>query len=194
MISTLKLPFEFNPRKLKKDLGKFAEAEWTPHFNTQYYEGDWSGIALRATRNAILGGLYPDPVSADDYENTLNLTRCDYLPEVLKTFKCDLESARLLRLGAAAKIREHRDYKMSYEDGIARVHVPVLTNPQVEFFLDKKPIKMNEGEVWYLNLNLPHSVINHGAEVRVHLVLDCVVNDWFRRFFRHQFEASRLAD
>ena len=183
MTSTLKFPFAFDVERLKSDLSKFGEADWTPHFNTQYYEGDWSGIALRATRNAKLGGLYPDPVAADGYENTAQLSRCDYLPEVLKTFECEMESARLLRLGAAAKIREHRDYTMSVEDGVARVHVPVQTNPQVEFFLDRKLVKMDEGEAWYLNLNLPHSVINHGSNVRVHLVLDCVVNDWFESFF-----------
>lgn len=182
MISTLKLPFVFDSGKLKNDLNKFAESDWTPHFNTQYYEGDWSGIALRSTRNAKLGGLYPDP-TAEEFEDTGYLSRCDYLPEVLKTFKCELESARLLRLGAKARILEHRDYKMSFEDGVARIHIPVLTNPQVEFFLDKKPVQMSEGEVRYLNLNLPHSVINHGTNERVHLVIDCLVNDWLREFF-----------
>lgn len=183
MISTLKFPFEFDSQKLKSDLSKFAESDWTPHFNTQYYEGDWSGIALRAAPNAILGGLYPDPTAGNGCENTAHLRRCDYLPEVLKTFECETESVRLLRLGAAAKIREHRDYKMSYEDGVARVHIPVRTNSRVEFFLDKNTVEMDEGEAWYLNLNLPHSVVNHGAETRVHLVLDCIVNDWLRRFF-----------
>ena len=182
MISTLKFPFEFDSQKLKSDLSKFNESDWTPHFNTQYYEGDWSGIALRAVRNAILGGLYPDP-TAEGYEDTVHLRRCDYLPEVLKIFECETESVRLLRLGAWAKIREHRDYQTSFEDGIARIHIPVQTNPQIEFLLDKKLVKMDEGEVWYLNLNLPHAVFNHGSETRVHLVLDCVVNEWLSQFF-----------
>lgn len=183
MTDTLKLPFVFDSEKLKEDLDKFSEFDWTPHFNTQYYEGDWSGIALRATPNAILGGMYADPF-AERFEDTTNLTRCDYLPEVLGSFECELESARLLRLGARAKIREHRDYLMSYEDGVARIHIPVQTNPQVEFFLDNNLVRMNEGEAWYLNLNLPHSVVNHGDDTRIHLVIDCVVNDWFRNLFR----------
>lgn len=185
MISALKLPFYFDPQSLKNDLSKFDGADWTPHFNTQYYEGDWSGIALRAVRGAKLGGLYPDPAAAaEGYEDTAHLLRCDYLPEVLKTFECEMESVRLLRLGARARIREHRDYKMSFEDGIARFHIPVQTDPQIEFSLDRKIVEMKEGEAWYLNLNLPHSVVNHGASVRVHLVFDCVVNDWLRGFFK----------
>jgi hypothetical protein len=37
---------------------------------------------------------------------------------------------------------------------------------------------MAAGEAWYLDLNLPHSVTNHGPTDRVNLVVDCVVNDW----------------
>jgi hypothetical protein len=33
---------------------------------------------------------------------------------------------------------------------------------------------MNEGEAWYLNFNLYHSVENNGRDERVHLVIDCV--------------------
>jgi hypothetical protein len=31
---------------------------------------------------------------------------------------------------------------------------------------------------WERNINLPHRVHNRSAVDRVHLVLDCVVNDW----------------
>ncbi len=39
---------------------------------------------------------------------------------------------------------------------------------------------MGEGEAWYLDLNLRHTVRNRGDETRIHLVIDCVVNDWLR--------------
>jgi hypothetical protein len=39
---------------------------------------------------------------------------------------------------------------------------------------------MNEGECWYLNVNFPHKVANRGATDRVHLVIDCAVDDWLR--------------
>jgi hypothetical protein len=39
---------------------------------------------------------------------------------------------------------------------------------------------MKEGECWYHNFNLPHRVANRGTADRVHLVLDCVLNDWLR--------------
>jgi hypothetical protein len=39
---------------------------------------------------------------------------------------------------------------------------------------------MNEGELWYLNVNQPHHVTNRSTTDRIHLVIDCVVNDWLR--------------
>jgi hypothetical protein len=181
MISILKFPFSFDAERLKDDLRNFAPEDWTPHFNTQYYEGDWSGIALRAAKDANVE-LYPDP-TATEYADTKMLARCAYVPEVLAAFKCEIETARLLRLTVGSNIREHRDFKLGFEDGFVRVHIPMQTNRQVEFYLDGEFLQMNEGEAWYLNFNLKHRVRNGGAEDRIHLVIDCVLNDWLREFF-----------
>jgi len=40
---------------------------------------------------------------------------------------------------------------------------------------------MKAGECWYLDLSLPHWVENHGSTDRVHLVIDCDVNEWLRK-------------
>ena len=181
MISTLKLPFEFDAVGLQEDLRNFGPEEWTPHFNTQYYEGDWSGIALRAAANAHVA-LYPDP-SAETYVDTDALGVCPSVRTVLDSFECETESVRFLKLGPGAVIREHKDYRLSFEDGIARIHIPVKTSVDVEFYLGGQRVEMNEGEAWYLNFNLPHSVRNNGRDERVHLVIDCLVNDWLSQFF-----------
>lgn len=181
MKSTLKLPFEFDVRPVQEDLRNFAAGDWTPHFNTHYYEGDWSGIALRAAENAHVA-LYPDP-TVERFVDTESLDRCPSVNAILKWFECETESVRFLRLGAGASIREHRDYKLSLEDGVARVHIPVKTSEAVEFYLDGNRIEMKEGEAWYLNFNLPHSVKNNSGEARTHLVIDCIANDWLRAFF-----------
>lgn len=181
MTSTLKLPFSFDANALQDDLLQFSATEWTPHFNTQYYEGDWSGIALRAAANAHVG-LYPDP-TAESYVDTPELDRCSAVRDALTRFECATESVRFLRLGSGAKIKRHRDHKLSVDDGLARVHIPIKTSADVEFYLDDVRVTMNEGEAWYLNFNLYHSVENNGRDERVHLVVDCVVNDWFRGFF-----------
>ena len=136
MIESLKLPFDFDAAAMKRDLQKFSPDDWTPHFNKSYYEGDWSGIALRAAKNTHFQ-IYPDP-KAESFESTEMLKRCAYIPKVLDFFECELETARFLRLEAGAKILEHRDYKLGLEDGVARIHIPLETNPQVEFWLNKR--------------------------------------------------------
>lgn len=178
MLKYIKLPLTFDPADLQADLRQVAPDEWQAHFNSRYYEGDWSGVALRA-----LGGnaaqLYPDP-TAKEFADTPILTRCANLQQALAAFHCPLQSVRLLKVGPGSRIREHKDYNLSLEDGEIRLHVPITTNPEVEFFVDGERVGMQAGECWYINFNLPHRVANLGATTRIHLVMDCVVNDWLR--------------
>lgn len=182
MITHWKLPLYFDPARLADDLARIGPDEWTPHFNTAYYQGDWSGVALRSVRGAPMP-LYPDPAAQGTFEDTEVLRRCPYFQAVLAAFQCPLESVRLLRLKAGSHIREHRDYMLGFQDGVLRIHVPITTNPEVDFLLEGQRIPMGVGEAWYLNFSLPHSVANRGDTDRVHLVIDGVVNDWVRRVF-----------
>ena len=182
MIDAHRLSLTFDAAALRAEVSNFESSDWTPHFNTHYYEGDWSGIALRAVKGAHVE-LYPDPVARDGYVDTAMLERCPYSKHVLSTFQCELETARFLRLTAGSTIREHRDHKLGYEDGVVRIHVPVTTSPQVTFTLNGRRIEMLPGEAWYLNFNLPHSVKNASDIDRVHLVVDCILNDWLRDLF-----------
>ena len=177
-IKACRLPLAFDAARLQADLELIAPDEWIPHFNAQYHEGGWSGVALRA-----IGGkaaqLYPDPL-ATAFADTPVLERCPSLREALAVFQSPLQSVRLLRIAAGAGIREHRDYNLGFEDGEIRMHIPITTNPGVEFVLDGQRMDMRPGECWYLDFNLRHHVRNHGATDRVHLVIDCRVDDWIR--------------
>ena len=172
------LPLRFDPTGLQSDLATLGGGEWIAHFNTGFFDGDWSGVALRAAE-AAASPMYAD-TSHQDFANTDLLRRCRHLRAVVESFQCPLRSVRLLKLAAGSNIREHRDYDLGYDAGEVRIHVPVVTNPGVEFFLDSRRIVMNEGECWYLDLNLPHRVQNRGAADRVHLVIDCQLSDWLR--------------
>jgi len=100
--------------------------------------------------------------------------------EALRRFGDGLRSARLLKLAPGSCIREHRDYGLSMENGEARLHVPISSEDGVEFYLDGELMPMEPGECWYLDLDRPHRVQNLGRSDRVHLVLDCVADDWLR--------------
>jgi quercetin dioxygenase-like cupin family protein len=63
-----------------------------------------------------------------------------------------------------------------------------VTDPRVGFFLGGERVPLGEGECWYMDFNLPHRVENDGDAARVHLVVDCVVNEWVRSLFPSEWE------
>jgi Aspartyl/Asparaginyl beta-hydroxylase len=179
MRASLKLPLQFEPARLQADLREITAEEFVAHFNTAYYQGDWSVAPLRS-----VGGrarhIYPDPTAKNAFADTPLLAHCPYVRHVLASFSCPQQAVRFMRLKPGSTIKEHRDYELGVEDGEVRVHIPVVTNPEVEFVLSGVRVDMKEGECWYHNFNLPHRVANKGTVDRIHLVLDCVVNDWLR--------------
>lgn len=174
MIDRHRLDLAFDPAALQADLAALSSEGWLPHFNRDYYDGDWSGLVLRGPAS---GGatLY---AAEGEMEDQPLLALCPAFREVMAAFRCPLRSVRLLRLGPGAIIREHRDYDLGVDRGEVRLHVPVRTNPDVAFHLNNRRVDMAEGEVWYLDLSRPHRVANRGETGRIHLVLDMVLDDW----------------
>lgn len=170
-----RLPLHFDAAALQSDLAGLLAGEWAAHFNLGYHDGGWTGIGLR-TVGGDPQALFPPPDAL--YEDTPLLARCPTIRAALAELRAPLQSVRLLRLAAGSVIREHRDDRLSLAEGSARLHVPIATNPEVEFYLDGVRLAMAEGECWYVDFSLPHRVQNLGASDRVHLVIDCTVNDW----------------
>src|SRR3569623_1862849 len=178
MHSVARLPLNFDAQGLAEDYKKIGASEWGAHFNRDYFQGDWSGVSLHGKTSDINPLLVGS--EANDYDASGVKERSPHLNAVIESFHCPLRSVRLLKLAEGSIIREHRDYDLGYEEGQIRIHEPVITNPQVEFYLENKRIIMIPGECWYLDLHLPHRVYNRGTTVRIHLVIDCVLNDWLR--------------
>ena len=177
----LRLPFTFDAALMARDLESLKAVGWTEHFVKQNYDGDWSVIPLRGQAGAThpVMMIYADP-TATEFEDTPMLKRCPYFRAVLDTFKCPLQAVRLMRLSPGSRIKEHNDHELSVEEGTLRIHIPVVTNPNVEFYLNRSRVIMEAGSAWYLRLSDPHSVTNNGASDRVHLVIDALVNDWIK--------------
>ena len=178
----LRLPFDFDPARLRADLARVAPDEWIPHMQRRHYDGQWSGAALRSIGGAS-ENIVPDARDGATFHATALLDRCPYFREVLATFHCPLQAVRLLRLHAGSSIAEHVDHALDFDDGEVRIHIPIVTSDDVKFYLDGARLVMAPGECWYTNVNLPHSVDNRGATDRIHLVIDCHVDDWLRGVF-----------
>ena len=185
-----RLPFRFDADELASEVARIEEREWVAHFNTRDYEGSWSGVALRG-----VGGradrICPDPSAIAQFRDTAVLRRSPALRSVLDAFECELSCVRLLKLAAGSSIKEHRDGGLSAVHGEARVHIPIVTDDDVEFFLDGELVPMLAGETWYLDLELPHRVDNRSSRDRVHLVIDCIVDEWLGELLRAAAPAER---
>lgn len=175
--SRFDIPFDIG--KLKIELASIPASAWTPHFNKACYCGEWSAVPLLAPKGEShpIRQICSNPgVSA--YVETLLLKRCPWFLQLLSQFNCELLSTRLLKLGAGSRILRHRDHELSLEEGVARIHIPLVSDTDVRLRLDDRAYNCLPGEVWYMNFSLPHEFENNSHVDRVHLVVDCVVNAW----------------
>ncbi|HYK44135.1 MAG TPA: aspartyl/asparaginyl beta-hydroxylase domain-containing protein [Parafilimonas sp.] len=155
---------------------------WLPHVNKKHYTGEWQVLALRSA-GGNLKHIVADQMNETAFIDTALM---DQLPSVKKftaNLECPVMSVRLLNLKSGAIIKPHRDFDLCFEKGEARIHLPIFTNEAVEFILDEERLLMKEGECWYINANLSHSVANYGRTDRLHLVIDCTVNEWLKNIF-----------
>ena len=176
------LPLYFSTEKLFDALNAIRQC-WLAHFVTSNYEGDWSVIPLVALAGAS-DDMISDPSKPPEaYAPTPSLLAAPYFQKILNSFHCPITSVRLMKLASGSCIKEHRDLDLSMACGVVRLHIPITTNPDVEFYVEDERAVMAPGECWYLDATLSHRLANHGRTDRVHMVLDCVVNDWLRALF-----------
>jgi len=185
VIKYIRLPFRFDAKLLQQATNQITQQHWKLHYQTKHYTGGWTVLSLRSI-NGNTDNIYVSPIENELYENTSFLEQSEYFKEVLSTFECELKAVRLMKLEPGAVIKEHRDADLAFEKGEIRLHIPITTNPLVDFFLDKERMELKEGECWYMNFNLPHALENKSNEDRIHLVIDAVVNDWVKNIFSNE--------
>lgn len=64
-------------------------------------------------------------------------------------------------------VDEHESLRVSH-----RIHLPLITNPRVRFFIDGVPHRFEAGRAVEVNNQLSHSVMNDGTSGRVHFIFD----------------------
>jgi quercetin dioxygenase-like cupin family protein len=182
LIRHIKFDYSFDVERLQFDVTKALSLNWINHYNTEAYSGNWSSIALMS-QGGNIDNIYALPSNSHEVINTEILESCSYFKEIIERFPFQKTSVRLLCLAAGAEIKPHKDYCLGYEDGCFRIHIPVITNKEVEFILDDEKLYMAEGECWYINANFTHSVANRGKQDRIHLVIDGIRNTWTDELF-----------
>lgn len=180
LVRAIKFPFTFDKQRLQDDVAKIMSYKWTDHYNKNDYNGKWTSVALMS-ENGKSDSILAMNSKAIHYTDAL--LSCAYFKSILDNFPFEKTAVRLLNLTAGTEIKPHRDYCLGYEDGSFRLHIPIITNPDVIFILDDKRLVMEEGDCWYINANFTHSVVNNGTADRIHLVIDGLQNEWTDALF-----------
>ena len=79
--------------------------------------------------------------------------------------------AMVTRLGPGCRIARHKDSHPSF--AVAhRIHVPLVTNPDVEFIVGPERVPPRAHYAFELNNLMFHQVTNNGDSARIHFIFD----------------------
>lgn len=190
MICFAKIPL-VPPNSVAAELAHYPST-WRSHFNTSHYQGAWTVLPLRTP--AGKDSIVPDLMGEQAYADTAHMHHFPSVGALVRSLECPVQSVRFLNLKAGANIKPHRDHELAFEKGEARLHFPIVSNPDVEFYVEGKCVDMHPGTCWYINANLVHHVHNRGTTDRIHLVIDCQVNDWLRGLFARADKQTKGED
>jgi hypothetical protein len=103
------------------------------------------------------------------------------LPAIAKFYEesgFKIMGSRLLRLDPGTFLHEHRDFVYLEQVQRYRLHVPLITNQNAFIVGPGFKVHFERGHMWKLDpKSTVHSACNFGDKPRVHLMLDCYVNE-----------------
>jgi sulfotransferase family protein/aspartyl/asparaginyl beta-hydroxylase len=166
----IQLPLRFDAAALAAEVGAFDETEWRPH--PQGFPGN-SALPLVAVNGDPNNDGLAGPMRPTEY-----LARLPYLTQVLSSLGIVLGRTRLMRLSGQSEVSPHIDQAYYWAERM-RVHVPIITQPGVQFYCGDAQINMAAGECWIFDTWRLHRVHNDSDEMRIHLVADTVGGDGF---------------
>ena len=161
---------------------------------TKYTKGsDWTAIALKGYSKDPLDvtkpGVLKTKVKSDSklqWTELYNVPEMKPILDILETIPCRMERVRFMKLEAGKVIGKHTDKidkDLGIEDGkITRLHMPVRTNDLVTFSIwddniFKQEFKLEPGHFYYTDVRKAHAVENLSDTDRIHLVMDCYINE-----------------
>jgi hypothetical protein len=150
----------------------------------RYHDRGWSAIGLISHE----GNPHELKWLPGKYVKTPVLTLAPYLESIIDSFQCDKQRVRLMALQPGKNIYWHYDGSESIDTNInARLHIPIITNPGVQFQICHEDQIWRPGELWYGDFSFPHRLRNGGRAERIHLVLDLKVSDYVTSLFPPSF-------
>jgi hypothetical protein len=160
----VKLPMRFDAAQLAREVRALPQSAWVPH--------PTGFVGNEAVRLITPGGRPTDDLGGE-MGPTEQLLACPYVMEVMAAIGAVWGRSRLMGLGPGADVPPHIDSHYYWRTHW-RIHIPVITNPDVTFTCGAETVHMQAGESWVFDSFRPHNVHNGGSDQRIHLVLDTV--------------------
>ena len=165
----VRLPIRLDVARLQHELAQFSDADWAAH--PLNYKGN------SAIRLISANGEENDDVSGEMMV-TPSLQRCQYVQQVFAAFQSVLTRSRFMRLAPGDIVPPHCDINYHWINR-TRIHIPIVTHPDVRFKCDGVEVHMAAGEAWIFDNWRRHSVENNSDITRVHLVIDTCGSPFF---------------
>ncbi len=170
----IRLPFNFDVEQLQQEVAQFSEERWMAH-------------PSRLTGNSALPLVSVNGQDNDDFsgpmEETPHLQKCPYVRQIMSEFNEVIARSRFMRLAGKSEVSPHVDFNYHWYSRI-RIHIPVITNPEVIFHCGDEAIHMAAGECWIFDSWRLHQVVNNSEQTRIHLVIDTAGSGEFWRRVR----------
>ncbi|MET0290763.1 MAG: sulfotransferase [Steroidobacteraceae bacterium] len=175
-----RLPLRFDVARLREEVASLPESAWADHPNK--LDGNSSVRLISAgggENDAVDGPMLPTP----------HLARLPYVQQVLASFGVVWSRSRLMRLTPGADVPPHSDINGHWFSRV-RVHIPILTRPEVRFHCGDADVHMAAGEAWIFDNWRPHRVENRSPEQRIHLVADTTGSAAFWQLVARSMQAG----
>jgi LPS sulfotransferase NodH len=157
-----RLPIRANVERLRAEVAALPASAWARHPN------DIKGNS--AVRLVSVEGGENDDVNGRMLP-TQHLQSMPYVRQIMAGFGVVWSRARLLRLAPGATVPEHADINYHWYNRV-RLHIPIVTRPEVRFFCDDQSVHMAAGEAWIFDNWRLHRVENFTPDERIHFVAD----------------------
>ncbi|PIC00283.1 aspartyl/asparaginyl beta-hydroxylase domain-containing protein [Caulobacter sp. X] len=166
------LPLLFDAARLQAEVAALPPEAWVSHPDQVPGNSAVRLITAGGSENdGVQGRMAPTPW----------LEAMPYMKQALAGFGVVWSRSRLMRLAAGAGVPEHADINYHWHTRV-RLHIPVLTWPEVRFHCDGEAVHMGAGEAWVFDNWRRHHVENNAVGERIHLVADTTGTAAFWRF------------
>ncbi len=167
-----RLSVRFDADRMREEIDRIPPSAWAAHPNDIPGNSSIRLISVNGTQNDDVNGRMA---------MTPHLAKLPYLRQILGSFGVVWGRSRLMRLAPGASVPQHADINYHWFTRV-RLHIPIVTEPEVRFFCGDESVHMAAGEAWLFDNWRLHRVENASDRERIHLVADTAGGSSFWRF------------